>query len=73
MENEDEIYVFVGDKLVTFETNDKVVNYSSDLGFSDINFPFAYGEEIIYFMLQQEHFPIQEYENPTEKRISVFA
>ena len=44
------IYIHMGEKLVGFETNDKIVNYSTDLGFSDIEFPFAYGQEKIYFV-----------------------
>ena len=36
---------YVGEKLVTFETNDKIVIYSSDPSFNDNNYPFAYGEK----------------------------
>ena len=57
----------MGEKLVTFETNDKIVNYSSDLGFNGTRNPFPYSEENIYFMLQQKQIPIQEYEASTEK------
>ena len=57
----------MGESLVTFETNDKIVKYSSELGFNDIKFPFAYGEENIYFMIHQNHVPIKEYRNSTEK------
>ena len=38
----------VGENLVTFQTNDETVIYSSDLGFNDIKFPFADGEENIF-------------------------
>ena len=67
-EIEDKKYIYVGDKVVTFETNDKMVNYSSDLGFNDINYPFAYGDENIYFMLHQKYISIQEYKISTEKK-----
>ena len=50
-EIEDKKYIPVGEKLVTFKTNGKIVNYSSDLGFNGIRFPFAYGDESIDFML----------------------
>ena len=57
----------MGEKIFSFETNDEIVKYSSELGFNDIKFPFAYGEENIYFMLHQKHISIQEYESSTEK------
>ena len=66
-ESEDKKYIYVGERSVTFETIDKIVNSSSDLGFSDIKIPFAYGEENIYIMLHQEYILSQEYENSTEK------
>ena len=43
----DEKYIYVGEKVITFETNDIIVKYSSKLGFNDIKYPYAYGEEII--------------------------
>ena len=55
----------MGEKVISFETNDKIVKFSSELGFNDIKFPFAYGEENIYFMLHQKYIPLQEYENST--------
>ena len=41
----DEKCTYVGQKVNTFETTDIIVNNSLDLGFNDINFPYAYGEE----------------------------
>ena len=52
---------------MSFETNDEVVKYSSELGHNDMKFPFAYGEENIYFMLHQKLISIKEYESSTEK------
>ena len=66
-ELEDENYIYVGDKVFSFQTNDKIFNYSSKLSFNDINFSFAYGEENKYFMLYQKLFTIQEHESSTEK------
>ena len=63
----DKKYIYVGEKVISFETNHKIVKYSSELGFNDIKFPFAYGEENIYFMLHQKYIPLQEYENSTVK------
>ena len=44
-EIEDRKYVYVGENLVSSETNDKIVKYSSEVGFNDSKFPFAYSEE----------------------------
>ena len=45
----------------------KKTNYSSKLGYNDVGFPYAYGEENIYFMFHQKYIPTQEYETSTEK------
>ena len=50
----------MGEKLFSFETNDEIVEYSSEHGYNDIKFPFAGGEENIYFMLHQKYIPLQE-------------
>ena len=47
----DQKYIYVGQKVITFETSDIIVKYSLDLGFNDFIFPYAYGEENIYFLL----------------------
>ena len=65
-EIEDKKYCHVGEKLVTSETNDKIGNYSSDLGFNDTKYAFAYGEENVYFMLHRKKIPLQEYQTSTE-------
>ena len=40
---EDKKSIYVGKKLVTFETNEKIVKYFSALGFNDGKKPFDYG------------------------------
>ena len=60
-------YIHVGEKFISFETNDEIVKYSSEHCFNDVKFPFAHGEENIYFMLHQRYFPLQEYGNSTMK------
>ena len=50
-------YSYVGKKLVTFETNDKTENCSSDRSFNDIKYPFAYNEKNIYLLLHQKYIP----------------
>ena len=67
-EIEDGKYIYVAEKAVTFETNHIIVKTSLHLGFNDIKFPYAYGEEKIYFMLHQKYLSIQEYENSREKK-----
>ena len=63
----DKKYIYVGEKVLTLETNDILVKYSSEIGFYVIKFPFAYGEENIYFMLHQKYIFLQEYDNSTVK------
>ena len=48
----DKKYIYAGEKVITFETNDIIVKQSLDIGFNNINFPNAYVEENFYFMLQ---------------------
>ena len=57
----------MGEKIFTFGANDDIVKYSSEHGFNDVKFPFASGEENIYFMLHQKRIPLQEYEKSTVK------
>ena len=58
VEIEDENYVYVGEKLFIFETNDIIVKQSIDLGSKDFKFPHVYDEENILFLLYQKYFPI---------------
>ena len=41
-------------KLVSFETKDRKVEHSSEHGFNDVKYSFAYNEEKIYFVLHQK-------------------
>ena len=66
-EVEDKKHIFVGEKVISFETNDIRVKYSSELSFNDKNFPYAYGENKIYFMLHRKYIPVQEYKTSTLK------
>ena len=66
-ETEDKKYIYVGEKLVTFQTNDKIVNYFSDIGFNDIKCQIAYSEENIYFVLHRKYIPTEESKNSTQK------
>ena len=64
---EDKKYIHVGEKLLSFETNDEIVKYCSEYGYNDIKYPYAYGQENIYFMSHQKYILIQEYEMPIMK------
>ena len=46
-EIEDKKYIHVGEKVFTFESNDKIVEYSSENGYNDVKFPFARSKENI--------------------------
>ena len=66
-EIEDEKYIYAGEILVGFETRDKIINYSSELGLNDIKLAFAYGKENLYFLLHRKYITIEEYKTSTEK------
>ena len=42
-EVEDKKYIYVGEKVISFETNDIIVKYSSEFGYNHNKFPYAYG------------------------------
>ena len=63
----DKIYIYVGEKVVTFETKDIIVKSNPEYGFKNVKYPYAYGEENVDFMLYQKYIPIQEYEKSTAK------
>ena len=60
---EDKNYIHVGEKSFSLETGEEIVNYSSEHGFIDVNFPFGHGKENIYFMLHQKYIPLQKYKS----------
>ena len=66
-EIEDKKYIHVGDKLFSFETNDKIVDYFVEHGGNDVKYSFSHGTENIYFMLHQKYIPLQEFENSAMK------
>ena len=63
----DKNHIYVEEKVISFKTNDIIVKFSSEYGFNDVTYPYAYGDENICFMLHQKQIPIQEYEKSTEK------
>jgi hypothetical protein len=43
-------YMHIGPVIYTFKTTDKIVDYISPLGNSDVSYAVAYGKSNIYFM-----------------------
>ena len=59
--------IHVGEKVISFETDDEIEEYTVEHGFNDVKFPFAHGKENIFFMLHQKCIPLQGYEKSTVK------
>ena len=56
----------MGEKLFSFETTDKIVEYKSNDGLNDVKYSYAHCIENIYFMIYRKyHFEI--YKNSTQK------
>ena len=60
-------HIHVGEKVISFETDDEIEGYTVERCFNDVKFPFVRCKENIYFMLYQKYIPLQEYENSTVK------
>jgi hypothetical protein len=50
----DHKYVFVGWKIYQFDTTEKILDYVSPVGNSDVPYPVAFGETYVYFMLDKQ-------------------
>lgn len=50
-------YVYIGERIYEFYTNDQINEYVSPVGNSDVPYPVAFGEKNIYFMLNLEYIP----------------
>ena len=59
---EDKNYIYVGDKVFTFETVDNIVEYFSKTGHNDVKYPFGLSDENIYYMLYQKYITIEEFD-----------
>ena len=60
-EIKDNKYIHVGENVFSFETNNKIEKYFSEIGNNDIKYTLAYCKENIYFMGHQRYIPIEEY------------
>ena len=59
--------VYVGEKVISFETADMTVEYSSNGGLNDVIYSYARGIGNIYFMLYRKYIPFKENENSRQK------
>ena len=60
---ENKKYIYVGEKIFTFKTNDDIEKYSAKTKHNDVKYPFALGKENIYYMIHQKYITIEEFEN----------
>jgi len=51
------IYVYVGHKVVAFETTDKIDKYESIIGNNDVSYPAAFSKDYAYFLLDNVYSP----------------
>ena len=51
----DKKYIYIGEKVIYFETIITIVKSSSKLGFNDTKYPYVFGEGNICFMLHQKY------------------
>ena len=60
---EDKKYLYVGERVFTFNTEDDIDEYFSECGNNDVKHPFALSKGNIYYMLYQKYITIEEFEN----------
>ena len=65
--NGDKKYIYFGERIFSFETDNEVTEYFSEDGHNDVKYPFALSNENIFYMLHQKFIPIEEYQNSTMK------
>ena len=56
-------YIYVGDKVFSFETVDDIEEYFSETGNNDVKYPYALSKENIYYMIHQKYITIEEFAN----------
>lgn len=60
-------YVYIGERIYEFKTNDNIIKYYSPVGNNDVPYPFAIGEKYAYFMLDQVYVPKNIYDKCVPK------
>lgn len=53
-------YIYIGESIKRFKTTDKILEYYSDVGNSDVPYPYAVGAKFIYFMLESVKMPLAD-------------
>ena len=53
LEVEEKKYMMVGESVYTFETDDKIIKFTSNVGNNDVPYPIAYGERNIYYLVDK--------------------
>jgi len=69
----DNTYSYIGDQIYEFTTkdDDKIIEYHSIIGNSDVSYPVAVGEKNIYFMLDKKYIPIKYFNNIKKKDLII--
>ena len=60
---EDKNYIYVGDKVFSFETVDDIEQYFSEKDNNDVKYHFGLSDENIYYLLYQKNITIEEFDN----------
>ena len=59
--------VHVGEKLISFQTTDNTLEYSSNDGLNDVKYSYAHGIENMTVRFFRKFIPSEEYKNSTQK------
>lgn len=59
----DNRYIYIGSDIYEFQTEDKILNYYSNMGNSRVPYPIALGEKNVYFMLDNQYINKNEFKN----------
>ena len=62
---QDKKYIYIGERVLTFKTDDEVTEYFTEDGYNDVKYPFALSNENLHYMLYQKYIPIDEYQIST--------
>ena len=59
----DMTYVFIGCIIYSFQTEEKINEYKSPVGNSDVPYPYAVGKKYVYFMIENQYADKSEFVN----------
>ncbi len=57
-------YVFIGQEIYRFHTDDKITDFVSPMGNNNVPYPVAIGEDNVYFLLDREFIAKSELRTP---------